>query len=124
MGKPPIDYLLGSKRKSKKISKRHPGFDKAVEKVLREVVSGKHPKGDAYPGYCCEEYKVCKVRMRVGNLGKSKGGRIIYSIVDERIMVLAVYMKSDVEHEQEAFPFNRTEVHQAIQAHRKSKKPD
>ena len=77
----------------KKLSKKHPDLPKTIEKELVRFASARKPIGNKIPHI--DGRPLYKERLPIGNLGKRRGARIIYSCDDDRILALFLYAKSD-----------------------------
>lgn len=86
-------------------------------RALEDIGSGK-AVGDRCRGY--GPYEVRKLRRGYGNVSKRKGARIVYGVLDDQYVAMSIYM-ANADDQKKRFPVVREEVHQAIQAQRKSK---
>ena len=113
---PLVEKIPRFEKQLKKLGRKHPGFKDEVQATLCSIAMGKHPTGDLLPGYCAT-HDVFKVRIGLGNAGKSSGARIIYCWDGEILLALYVYAKNDI------LTFTSKEVQRDINAHRQNRNP-
>lgn len=82
-------------REAKRLAKHHRHFDEDIGEALADLDSnGPGPRDDEIPGFAGVVFKR-RVRCRDSNKGKLGGYRLVYGVFEQRIAVLAVYLKSD-----------------------------
>ncbi|MXW15903.1 MAG: hypothetical protein F4120_11215 [Rhodothermaceae bacterium] len=79
----------------KRLSKKHRGLPSEVQTILSELTIDKGRDGDRLSRL--SGLPVFKIRCRIGNMGLSKGARIIYYKDNSKLWALYIYRKSDRE---------------------------
>lgn len=87
-----IEWTRRFQKELNKLSKKYRGFKDRVIDTLKDLAEEKIWEGDRQPRV--GGYSAFKVRIPVGNRGKSGGARLIYYKDDDVLWALSIYTKN------------------------------
>lgn len=87
-----VKYTNEFKSELKKLSRKYPGIQQEIECTLDDLANNRIASGDKIRNV--RGNPVFKIRIRIGNMGKRKGGRIIYYKDDKELYALVLYPKN------------------------------
>ena len=87
-----IEWTRRFQKELNKLSKKHRGFKDKVIDTLKDLEEEKIGQGDPLPRI--GGYSAFKVRVPVGNRGKSSGARLIYYKNDDVLWAISIYTKN------------------------------
>lgn len=79
-------------RELTRLSRKHPSLQTTVDEALQQIVCARRVHDDQIPGI--RGYQVFKRRIPLGEKGKQKGARLIYSRDNTRVVALFLYAKA------------------------------